>query len=298
MITLAGAGRDRLAIFLVDEPEDAAAVIRSLLNVRENRNQTGFFLPVHDFPILRERLDRLGITQTTGRREMDDNAALAVRSYLAALERNDRIKAGDLNDEIVADIEAGALKSPLWTDQVADVRFILRHGRVGVFSEMGVGKSLTALAGFVVLRARRLARYALVIGPNAVKQNWIRQIAQHTSMTVEELGNGRSTVLRRIKKQAARRTDVCITHYEALRSDDIRDQLVKMPFDMVILDEIHRAKNLDTDTTKAVADTLARIRPAVELVEADIELVTETGIVLTTALLPASMAIGDEVEFL
>jgi len=301
VITLAGAGRDRLAIFLRDEPEEVAGVLRSLLNVRENRNRTGFYIPIHDFPILRERLDRLGVTGPD-RREMDDNAALAVRSYTAAIDRNDRLKAGEFNGDVAADL--ADIRSTLWTDQIADVRFIVRHARVGVFSEMGVGKSLTALAGFAVLRARGLARYCLVVSPNSVKQNWIRQTTQHTGMTVAELGNGRDTILAKITKQAKKRTDILVVHYEALRPgrskpgvnpDEVRDRLVELPFDMVICDEVHRCKNLDTDTTKAVIDLLGRVRPAVELAEA--EILMEDG-TLTTAIVPASAQVGQEVDFL
>lgn len=257
MITLTAAGRGRLAILLADEPEAVASVMRSLLNVREPRGGGGFFLPVHDLPMLRDRLDRLGITQVSGRRDMDDEAARLVGSYLAALDRNARIRAGELNDEIARDLTA--VKSTLWVDQIADVRFCVRHARVGVFSEMGSGKTAVALASFAVLVARGLARYGLVIAPNNVKQTWLRQVSQHTTLRAVELGNGHAAVLRAIAKAAARRTDLTIIHYEALRDRDVRDRLVELPFDVVIADECFvGSTTVSTPTGSLRIDSLKR----------------------------------------
>ena len=292
MITLTGVDQDRLAITLTDEPESVAAVFRSLLNVRENRNHTGFFITVHDFHILCEKLDQLGITQATGRREMDDAAAEMIRSYRAELDRNVRIKAGELNDEIVGDL--AVLKSTLWTDQVSDVRFCLRHPKVGIWNDLGTGKTGVALATFAVLKNRGLAKHALVICPNSVKPNWSRQTSQHTNLTAAELGNGRANVLREIKEEAKNRSDVLIVHYEALRTDEIRNRLIDLTQDVVIIDELHRAKHFTSQVTRAVFDLVSRIRPTVALVDAEVELPDGT---TTTAVIPAGARPGDEVEF-
>lgn len=292
MILLSAAGRDRLSVLVTqDAPEEVRTVLRSLLGTRESRKSPGygFFLAVHDFPLLKERLDRLGLVND---REIDEDAAGMIRSYQGNLMLNEQIKAGEMNAEIEPVL--GALKSQLWTDQVSDVRFCLRHLAAGNFGEMGIGKSLCALATFVALQARGLARYGLVVCPNAVKQNWMRQTRQHTHLTIAELGNGKQENLDRLAAHAKARTDLCVIHYEALRIDEVRDRLVELPFDLVVADECHRVKHLSTSIAQSLFDALERIRPAVPLIEADVELPDGT---LVQAVLPTGAKVGDIVDF-
>jgi hypothetical protein len=291
MILLSASGQDRLSVFVSkEEPPVVTEVLRSLLNAREGRNG-GFYIAVYDFPVLKERLDRLGMLRG---REMDDHAAAMIRSYTHKLELNEQIKAGELNHEIEPRLEGGSLKSKLWTDQVADVRFCLRNPKVGVWHEPGCGKTIISLATFCTLKDAGLARYALVICPNSVKQNWLRQTVQHTSLSVAELGNGRGEILRNIANHTKKRTDICVTHYDALRAQEVQDRLVELPFDMCINDELHLCKNLHTQTSQAVQAVLQRIRPSVALVEADVLLEDGT---ITKAVVPASVKPGETVEF-
>lgn len=291
MISVSKAGPERLSLYVSeDEPAETREVLQSLLGVRHNPNTGTYFLPVWDFPILAEKLARVS---PNGERLMDGPAWEVLRDYRYHLSLNEEIKAGTLNHEIEALLAQAGVKSSLWTDQVGDVRFCVRNAICGVFSEMGTGKSLCALATFALLRFAGLARYALVIVPNAVKQNWVRQTTQHTTLTATELGNGGKRTLSRLKAYEKARTDVCITHYEALRNQDFREALVKIPFDMTVMDEAHSIKNQSLKTQAALA-VMSQIRSATELVKADVELQDGT---LVSAVLPGSVKPGDEVHF-
>ena len=291
MITLLAAGPNRLQVALTAAPDEVQQVLDSLLGVRFNPRTATYFVPVYDFPILKEKLDRLGVR--TGRK-MDDAAWEMIRAYEWLLEANARIKAGEFNVEIESLVQRAGITSQLWVDQVADVRFMLRHLRAGNWGEMGVGKTACLLATFALLRLARLARYALVICPNSVKQTWLRQVRLHTTLSAVELGNGSSAINHNLYRYLSNRTDLCIVHYEALRDDRFRDKLVALPFDVVICDEMHLAKNMPSQRTQALLDTLARLRASVSLVEADVELADGT---MTKAVLSAGVKPGDVVEF-
>lgn len=291
MIIVSGAG-DKLIVTLTDdEPSEIRQTIESLMGTRFNPKTGVFFVQVHDFPLLREKIHRLGHQRA---REMDDAAWRLIHDYEERLRRNDEIRQGRFNDEIEREI-AETLKSQPWTDQVADIRFCLRHQRAGVFHEMGLGKTLCMLASFAVLKRRGLARYCLVVCPNTVKATWLRQAAQHTRLTAEEVGNGTVEVLCRLHRQQNRRPDLTITHYEALRDQQVQRTLARMPFDVVIADEVHLIKNISTDRAQAMFTTLAQIRPALSLVEVEVELPDGT---TTTAIMPAGVQPGQEADFL
>lgn len=285
MISVAKAGPDRLSLYLSpDEPRETKDILESLLGVRFNPKTGTYFVPVWDFPILAEKLARL---QPDGKRDMDAAAWEVLRDYQYRLELNEQIKAGNLN----ADIEgllAQVGKSVLWTDQVADVRFCLRNPVCGIFSEMGTGKTLIILSTFAMLRMAGLAKYALVVAPNSVKKTWARQIPQHSRLTVTDLGNGAQQTQSRLRAYERARTDVCITHYEALRNKDFQEALVQLPFDVICLDEAHAIKNM-SQRTQATLETLSQIRAAVDAVEAEVEL--EDGRVVT-AVLPVGVVPG------
>jgi SNF2 family DNA or RNA helicase len=291
MIVVSGAGDKLLVTLSADEPSEVRETIESLMGCRYNPKTNVYFVPVHDFPLLREKIQRLG---HSGQREMDEEAWRLIRDYEERLRLNDVIRDGALNDEIAREIDE-TLKSAPWQDQRSDVRFCLRHQRAGIFHEMGVGKTLVLLATFAVLRRRGLARYGLVVCPNTVKATWLRQTAQHTRLTAQEIGNGSAEIARRLQRLQDDRPDLTVTHYEALRDPQVQRALVKMPFDVVIADEVHLIKNIQTDRAQAMFATLAQIRPAVSLVEVEVELPDGT---TTTAVMPAGVQPGQEIDFL
>lgn len=302
IVVQGGSSDDQLAVFCsADEPDQVRNILESMLGSRVNPKTPGVWgIPVCEFPVLRERLDRLG---RTGGREMDERAEAAIRAYERLLDTNEQIKRGELNGDIEAYLQRVA-KKPLWPDQIADVRFCLRHLRAGVFSEMGTGKTLILLITFALLKLAGLARHALLVCPNGVKQNWVRQIGEHTWLSTMELGNGAGQVGRRLDEYVAKRTDILITHYDALRSNETRDKICAVPFDVVVLDEAHAIKNYSsTKATKregqmrrtaAMFDALNRIRCGLQLVEALVELDDGTTM---RAILPAGCRPGDTVEF-
>lgn len=289
MIFVAGQGRS-LAVRLSDGEGAAKVILESMLGARLHAESGDFILAPHDFAIFKQKLDRLG--KTAGR-EMDDTAWVAIESYNKLIELNERAKSGELNNEVEPHLQE-LIKTRMWADQIADARFCLRHLRAGDFSEMGSGKTLVLLATLAALRRAGMARYALVICTNNVKATWLRQVSQHTYMTAVDLGNGRGQLMRRIHRYESNRSDICITHYEALRDDGFKRALISLPFDFVVCDEAHAFKNLTSSRSKSLIDTLDRLRSSGGLVEAEVDV--GDGVTLT-AILPAGVKPGDTVEF-
>lgn len=292
MITVFGGAGDRLSVFVSeDEPTEVQLVVGALLGAKVNKkNPHTYSIPVHDFPLLRDRLNRLGRTEG---RDMDERAEGIIRDYEQLMGVNARIKRGDLNGDIEPYLPQ-VLKSTLWVDQVADTRFCLRHAKAGVFSEMGTGKTAVVLAAFALLKLAKLARYALVVCPNSVKANWLRQVGEHTHLSAVELGNGTGELKRNLARYVRDRADVCVTHYDAMRSDEFRTRLCRVPFDVVVCDETHAIKNLSAERSTAMLDALSRIRASLDLIEAEVELEDGT---MMKALLPHGAKPGDEVVF-
>ena len=290
MIVVSVSAHQQISIWASADETSAAVVLGSMLNSRYNPKTGAYFIPIHEFNAMHEKLQRAGVQLGP----LSPEVLHAVGNYGKQVLIGDQIKIGALNHEIELYLSHGLLKSKLWPDQVSDVRFCLRNPKVGVFNEMGTGKTLEALATFAMLKLAGLARYALVVCPNNVKQTWIQQISRHTKFSAVELGNGSAKQLSMIKKHSKNRPDIFITHYDAVRNQKVSSAIAALPFDMVICDEAHAFKNMTAQRSKAIAAMLNSIRSSLSLVEVEVE--TEDGAIVKTVLREGVQP-GQEVEF-
>lgn len=117
-----------------------------------------------------------------------------------------------------------------------------------LFWEMGTGKTKAAIDIVRWRKGHSGLRRALVIAPNEVVYNWKREVAIHAkedALILEGALKDRADRLR-----GGRLPTFTIMNIEAV--DPLLEPLLRVGFDMVIVDESTRIKNPDAKRTKAI----------------------------------------------
>lgn len=141
----------------------------------------------------------------------------------------------------------------LYPFQQQAVEFVLGNdGRACIFDEMGLGKTISATAALIELVAAKKARRAIVVAPNAVLEQWRDEMIEKFSLYPTLV-----TSRRRVEERVRLYEDpLVVINYELLRTDV--ELILKKTFDTLILDEVTRVKNWDTQTSEAVKRILVR----------------------------------------
>jgi SNF2 family DNA or RNA helicase len=141
----------------------------------------------------------------------------------------------------------------LYPFQEQAVEFVLGNdGRACIFDEMGLGKTISATAALIELVAAKKARRAIVVAPNAVLEQWRDEMIEKFSLYPTLV-----TSRRRVEERVRLYEDpLVVINYELLRTDV--ELILKKTFDTLILDEVTRVKNWDTQTSEAVKRILVR----------------------------------------
>jgi SNF2 family DNA or RNA helicase len=138
----------------------------------------------------------------------------------------------------------------LYDYQDAGVRFLMEHPVALLGDEMGLGKSIQAIAALRLLIHQGEVHRAVILCPKSVLFDWyykLRQWAPDLRVVPVEGPKRRRTWYWRC------RVHVNLIGYETWR-EDLKEKLISPDdFDLVILDEIQRIKNPDTATHRAVA---------------------------------------------
>jgi SNF2 family DNA or RNA helicase len=147
----------------------------------------------------------------------------------------------------------GKVNVTLYPFQRKAVEFVLRNdGRACLFDEMGLGKTISATTSLLELVKLRKARRALIVAPNAVVDQWREELIGKFSL--------QPTIVTS-KRSIRERSDLyyeplVVVNYELLRTD--ADLIMRRGYDTLILDEVTRVKNLDTQTSEAVKKLIVR----------------------------------------
>jgi hypothetical protein len=253
----------RLRIVLIEQQfaHQLNLLLSGLLTSWLDRRQQHWLITWHDFLQLREKMDKLGLT---GGRTATDAAVKWIKNQQAIDAEMQSIKEGKQNHLVTG---LTSLKTTLYDDQVTGVRFLHVAAQTKRFvvlaDEMGIGKTLQMLAAFVTLRDQGEAKYMLVLCPNSVKTGWLKEVQKHTKLTAMMLGNGTEQMMLDCKKYLKRRTEVLISHYDGLINhvsvhnrrktawSAIVEEMLKIPWDLIGLDEAHQLKTLETKRTIA-----------------------------------------------
>jgi SWI/SNF-related matrix-associated actin-dependent regulator 1 of chromatin subfamily A len=155
-----------------------------------------------------------------------------------------------LSSAVDADVEVPVPEGcELLPFQRAGIAYALGRSATLLADEMGLGKTIQAVG---VANAAQ-ARQVLIVCPLSVKLNWEREI-QKWSTTYPPLSVGHATA----KEWPA--TDVVVAHWDVLSRHEA--ELRSNKWDLVVLDEVHLAKNRKAQRTQAVFGR--RGLPAVE----------------------------------
>ena len=136
-----------------------------------------------------------------------------------------------------------------WLHQTQAYHFLRALPSGALFSDMGTGKTKVV----VDLICNEHPRNVLIIGPlKAVEDGlWAREFAKHGScdVAVHEYGPSAGRINERALWIMGREADqwdkypvIQVINYETLDKEEMRDALLTVPWDLVVLDESHRIK--------------------------------------------------------
>jgi len=135
------------------------------------------------------------------------------------------------------------LYNKLYDFQRAGVEFAVKNkGRCIIADEMGVGKTIQAIAISYIYRADWPV---LILCPSSLKYNWEDEILTWLKGKVQQhevqvLSNG---------KEKISKAKFIIVSYDLSKSPKIKDQIKKKEFQFVIADETHYLKNPKAERT-------------------------------------------------
>ncbi|MFL6052412.1 MAG: DEAD/DEAH box helicase, partial [Actinoallomurus sp.] len=195
----------------------------------------------------------------------------AMLSELGFLSEDEDAVHGDLPEEIIKAVRDQALSGEHLTASLRGyqsfaARFALVQRKVIIGDEMGLGKSVEALAVLAHLRSRGETHF-LVICPAAVVTNWIREVTSKSKLRAHRVhGPERNRAARAWRRDGG----VAVTTYETLAwwepaLAQIRDLAC------VVVDEAHYIKNPQAQRTIRTNNLIARCDRAILLTGTPLE---------------------------
>ena len=150
----------------------------------------------------------------------------------------------------------------LYPYQKEGIRFAVKAGKAIIADEMGLGKTIQAIAAAEIYQREGMADSILVVCPTSLKYQWKKEIEKFTggdtTEVVDEQGGEpilvpkvtiiEGTPLRRQKMYASLSPYKIVSYHTAC--NDIREK-GRLSAGVLIMDEIQRLKNWDTQISKA-----------------------------------------------
>lgn len=137
----------------------------------------------------------------------------------------------------------------LFEFQQEDVDYLGVKTAVGIFNDMGTGKTYEALARDALIREKVGVSKTLVVAPLVtLSEVWEQHINELTDLTVVRL-NPKDRQHSWAEFIGPWKPDVFLAHWEVLR---LMPELAKFQWTHIIADEVHRAKNRKAQQTRAL----------------------------------------------
>lgn len=162
--------------------------------------------------------------------------------------RRQKILKQSYTDEVLD----GLLRVPLYPYQREGVRFCVHHGRTILADEMGLGKTVQAIAAAELLRREKFISQVVVLCPTTLKYQWKREIERFTGASVIVI---EGTAEQRHEQMATDAT-YRIASYNSINQD--LKELETLETDLLILDEVQRLKNWNTQIARSVRKIRSR----------------------------------------
>lgn len=181
-----------------------------------------------------------------------DRRLIASPELITRMEKDaaERQVVTDIRREGDADLGDFHFVTEPWPHQRAAVGISDRLDGYALWWEMGTGKTKAAID----ICRRRGARLVLVVAPNEVTYNWLREIKKHAEDITAEVLEGtltqRAERLRFLKAIPPSHPHFIIINVEALAH--LAETIKTLRWDVVIVDEATRFKNPQAKRTKAL----------------------------------------------
>ena len=157
------------------------------------------------------------------------------------------------------------IPNSLFQHQKDDITQVLQTDKnFLILSEMGVGKTPEAISIAMLSGAKNV----LVLLPKALRLEWARQIKQWTGIDPIVCHKSSSKRLDPLIKDryGPTKSDTpnpfFILNYDSMRKDEYNGLLSALPWDLIIMDEVHHLRNQDTKSTKKILEFLESQRKA------------------------------------
>lgn len=121
--------------------------------------------------------------------------------------------------------------------------------------------TLVLLYTLLYWKAKGLANKSLILCLNSAKLDWESEIRTHTNLVPYVIGNGSKNVSDDITAFQKGKYDVLVMHYDCLFQDsrskiNVFDQLKKLDFQFIALDEVHILKNPSAKRHKRIVELI------------------------------------------
>ena len=174
------------------------------------------------------------------------------RCYPDALEevisQRERLQRAALAKETYTDETLdNLLTAKLYPYQKEGVRFAFKAGKAIIADEMGLGKTVQAICLAEIYLREKMAESVLIVCPNSLKYQWKSEIERWTGRNEVLIVEGYAS--RRLELYKAT-TPYKIVSYQSL-ANDIK-ALGRLSTDLLVMDEVQRLKNWNTQLAWAV----------------------------------------------
>ena len=161
-------------------------------------------------------------------------------------EKRDEAKRLQLLPEIASEKALdNLLKTKLFPYQKEGVRFAFRAGKAIIADEMGLGKTIQAIGTAELMRKQKMIDSVLIVCPTSLKYQWKKEIERFTDASAIVVEGNH---LKRVELYKSE-TFYKIVSYNAI-CNDIKI-LKTFSTDFLIMDEVQRLKNWNTQISKA-----------------------------------------------
>ena len=185
-------------------------------------------------------------------------------------EREERVlkkKARIFDESSEIEILDKEIEKKLFPHQKIAVRWMLETPEAFLGDDMGLGKTISVLASFNELKLRDEVQMLLVICPNSLTKNWLKEsrvwLSQYQAMAVPQVKGPREGFFEKLLKIKPRRCDILVVNYESLRVEGVAEALIKLCEEEAVflcVDESQRAKNPTSKTFERLKQVAERAR--------------------------------------
>ena len=148
---------------------------------------------------------------------------------------------------------------PLWAHQVQAIKAGLALRDLGLFFEMGTGKTRTMIE---ILRRKYAEkgqlRKTLILAPVIVCENWKQEFKMYSKVPQGEIvvltksGSKRVSEFITAAGEDLSKAKIIVTNYESMQMEDLYKLFMLWNPDIMVCDESQRLKNPDSKRAKAV----------------------------------------------